>query len=337
MTFPFEVTTSELVANLDAFVEVITSALESEFLVMPRGPGFIEYGRFSEAYEALRTTTSGFTKTTPEAVGSAIDRDNLAIVVLRSVLGFTPSEWAHMATRTTGTKVDQGYCRTLDRRVRLAVPSGSISTAPRVRALIGVACKLLSEGAPEVDPAMVHRLDKADTRQGWASVKQLADLGAPYAMLLYERFLGRPFAGHRDSVSELVGGGLEAAIEQRMADQGVPFRKTKRAERLAGFDQAPDFVIPDEFNPSVVIEAKLTEDDGTARDKVTRVQHLAQIAGGSGSNTKPFQVVAVIAGRGFAVRKEDMRKLLLATNGKVFTLKTLDRLVEFTDLRRFAV
>jgi len=33
----------------------------------------------------------------------------------------------------------------------------------------------------------------------------MADLGAPYAMLLYERFLGRPFAGHRDSVSQYVG------------------------------------------------------------------------------------------------------------------------------------
>ena len=27
------------------------------------------------------------------------------------------------------------------------------------------------------------------------------------------------------------------------------FRKTKRAERVAGFDQAPDFIVPDEFNP----------------------------------------------------------------------------------------
>jgi hypothetical protein len=32
----------------------------------------------------------------------------------------------------------------------------------------------------------------------------MAAIGAPYAMLLYERFLGRPLAGHRDSVSELV-------------------------------------------------------------------------------------------------------------------------------------
>lgn len=41
--------------------------------------------------------------------------------------------------------------------------------------------------------------------------------------------------------------------------------------------QAPDFVIPSEFNAQVVTEAKLTEDDGTARDKVTRLQRLASL------------------------------------------------------------
>jgi hypothetical protein len=33
-----------------------------------------------------------------------------------------------------------------------------------------------------------------------------------------------------------------------------------------------------EFSPRVVIEAKITEDDGTARDKVTRVQQLGEIS-----------------------------------------------------------
>jgi len=63
-------------------------------------------------------------------------------------------------------------------------------------------------------------------------------------MLLYERFLGRPFAGHRDSVSELVGDSLESAIEDVLAKAGISFRKTKRAERIEGFDQAPDFIVP---------------------------------------------------------------------------------------------
>ena len=106
----------------------------------------------------------------------------------------------------------------------------------------------------------------------------MADLGVPYAMLLYERFLGRPFAGHRDSVSELVGDVLESAIEGVLTRAGISLRKTKRAERIPGFDQAPDFIIPNEFNPQIVIEAKITEDDGTARDKATRMQHLGELS-----------------------------------------------------------
>jgi putative DNA methylase len=48
-----------------------------------------------------------------------------------------------------------------------------------------------------------------------------------------------------------------------------------------------------------------------------------------------FQVIACIDGRGFGVRREDIRKLLKATRGKVFTLKTLDRLIENTSLKAF--
>jgi hypothetical protein len=168
------------------------------------------------------------------------------------------------------------------------------------------------------------------------SVQSLADLAVPYAVLLYERFLGPPFAGHRDSISELVGKVVENAIEEVLSRSGISFRKTKRAERVAGFDQAPDFIIPSEFNPQIVIEAKLTEDDGTARDKVTRVQHLGSLSMEGQPKDRPkFEVVACMAGRGFGVRREDMRKLLLATRGKVFTLQNMQQLVEGTRLREF--
>ena len=207
----------------------------------------------------------------------------------------------------------------------------------RVRAMVDVACQLLNSGAPHMQPDTIHRLDKVDTRNGADSIRAIANLGSPYAMLLYERFLGRPFASHRDSVSELVGEVLEIAVEDALAKAGISYRKTKRAERIPGFDQAPDFVVPSEFNPQVVIEAKITEDDGTARDKVTRIQHLAALSmEGRPQGSPAFQVVACIDGRGFGVRREDIKKLLLATRGKVFTLKTLDRLIECTRLRDFS-
>lgn len=69
---------------------------------------------------------------------------------------------------------------------------------------------------------------------------------------------------------------------------------------------------------------------------MTRVQHLAEISRQRRLRGQPdFQVIACIDGRGFGVRREDMRKLLEATQGKVFTLKTLDHLVENTALKVF--
>lgn len=255
------------------------------------------------------------------------------------MLGFTPPEWAYLATQRTDVQIDQGFARALDRKIRLAplnpLKKGAV-TGKRVKALIEAACQLLKEGAPQVGGNKLHRLDKADTKYGKESIRHLTNMGVPYPMLLYERFLGRPFAGHRDSVSELVGDSLESAIEDVLSKGRISYRKTKRAERIPGFDQTPDFIIPSEFNPQILIEAKITEDDGTARDKVTRVQHLGTLSmAGQPPNQPKYEVIACIAGRGFGVRREDMKKLLLATRGKVFTSQNLDRLIKFTRLREF--
>jgi hypothetical protein len=83
-------------------------------------------------------------------------------------------------------------------------------------------------------------------------------------------------------------------------------------------------------------EVLASEDDGTARDKITRVQHLGELSMvGQTSGRPKFEVIACIGGRGFGVRREDMKKLLYATRGKVFTLRALDKLVECSRLGEF--
>lgn len=337
--YPFEVSYTEVGADVDAFIDAVFDTLQSSFLLLPRGPGFVTYPEFQQAYEVLKRHTAGFTDVEPDVVMESLQEDALAFIVLRAMLGFTPPELAYVASQQSGIAVSQSFARSFDRRVRIkrqALQSLPPPSRKRVAAMASTACQLLSEGVTETAPDTIHRLDKADTHSGVASLRHLATEGAPYAMLLYERFLGRPFAGHRDSVSGLVGEVMENAVEERLRQAGISFRKTKRAERVEGFDQAPDFIVPDEWNPQVVIEAKITEDDGTARDKVTRIQHLAEISRQRRSRDEPhFQVVACIDGRGFGVRREDMRKLLEATQGKVFTLKTLDHLIENTALQAF--
>jgi hypothetical protein len=340
LPFPFEVPFDQLQTDLDAYVDEVFEALRSEFLTMPKGEGFVTYPVFEQGYEALKRVTEGFRKVAPGTVVEAVYEVPITLVVLRAMLGFTPPEWAYVTSQRTGVEVPQGAARTLDRTVRLkpltSMRAGGGVTAQRIRAMVETACQLLTEGATQA-PGILHRLDKADTTKGLASLQPIADLGLPYAMVLYERFLGRPFAGHRDSISELIGDVVESAIEAVLSAAGISFRKTKRAERIAGFDQAPDFIIPDEFNPQIVIEAKLTEDDGTARDKITRVQHLGSLSMQGRAPHEPprFEVIACIAGRGFKVRREDMKKLLLSTRGKVFTLENLNKLVECSRLKEF--
>jgi hypothetical protein len=314
--------------------------LESEFLTMPKGEGFIDYATFEKAYEALKRETKGFAKVTPSSILKAIKATPVSLCVVRAMLGFTPPEWAYIATQHTGIEIDQGYVRSLDRRVRekpLEPMHFTTTMHERLGALAQSAAHLLTKGCPRTGPEEIHRLCKADTVDGRTSLTSAAQLGLPYPVLLYERFLDRPFAGHKDSVSDLIVDVLECKIEKSLHGAGISYRKTKRAERVSGFDQAPDFIVPNEFNPAVVIEAKISEDDGTARDKVTRVQHLAELAfRGAPAGAARFEVVAVISGRGFGVRKEDMKKLLLATQGKVFTPHLLEGLVANTRLREFA-
>ena len=334
----FEVGFDDLKADLEKHVETVFASLESDFITMPKGPGFIAYPVFEAAYDELKHLTEGFANFNDESVSRAVTRNPMIFIVLRTMLAFTPPEWAYPASRRSKIEISQNQARALDRGIRLA-PASPLKLSPtslsRLSALVKTACHWLRQGAPRSAPDRPHRLDKADTKHGLPDLQNPAVLGVPYAMLLYERFLGRPFAGHRDSVSELIGDGLESVIEAALDQARMSFRKTKRAARLPGFDQAPDFVLPDEFSPRIVIEAKITEDDGTAGDKVTRIQHLAELGRrAADENGMGFAVIARIGGRGFGVRREDMRKPLLATRGKVFTLKTLPRLAETVKLLR---
>ena len=168
---------------------------------MPKGDGFVEFPDFENGYEALKRATWSFREVTPDTVAPVVFETPIALIVLRCMLGFTPSEWAYHASRHTGVNVTQSAARTIDRSIRMR-PDGALSkkgrvTERRIRALVAAACHTLRSGVPEDSPDSIHRLDKADTRAGLISVQSSAELGIPYSILLYERLLGRPFAGHR--------------------------------------------------------------------------------------------------------------------------------------------
>ncbi len=357
MKRPYELSPEELQQQLEQMVDAVFTDLVSEFILMPMGKGFPKYTDFRNAYEILKRTSKAFENFSKATINIALEEDSRVLGVIRSILGMTAPEWAELARSELDSDVTQGAARCLDRqcredpgyirkvmsryqdRVENSRKSGRNppirpKTLDRLDHLVTVAINNIIKGAPEHQEAFVHRLAKFDTQSGLESLKYAAGENIPYAVLLYERYLGRPFAGHRDAVSELVGEVMENAVEERLRQAGVSYRKTGRAERIPRFGQAPDFCIPDEISPIAVIEAKVTSDDGTARDKVARIKELETQRNEHVATGWPsYEVIACIDGRGFRQRREDMRQLLLRLNGKVFTTATLDQLIPYTRIR----
>jgi len=242
--YPFQHAFEEVEANIDDFALAIIDSLESSFLAVPKGEGFVEYSTFEKGYETLRQHTKGFDDLTPDRALAAFKQTPISFVVLRTIMGFTAPEWAYMTSQRTGRSINQGTARGIDSKIRKD-PLTPRRVTDTIREMIETACEVLARGPADVGGAAIHRLDKADTKGGLPTIKAAARIGMPYAMLLYERLLGRPFATIRDANSELVGDVMEVPVEERLAKANVPYRKTKHAERIADFEQAPDFIIPD--------------------------------------------------------------------------------------------
>jgi len=101
------------------FVDEVFASLESEFLVMPRGQGFVTFRDFENGYETLKQVTENFSKLEEPVIFATALRVPLVLVVLRTMLGFTPSEWAYVAGQNSGSEITQGFARSLDRKIRL--------------------------------------------------------------------------------------------------------------------------------------------------------------------------------------------------------------------------
>jgi hypothetical protein len=85
MKFPFEATLEEIRQNPDVYVSSVFACLESDFLTLPKGVGFVEYPVFERGYEALKHATSGFTKLNPEKILPVTFSEPISIIVLRSI------------------------------------------------------------------------------------------------------------------------------------------------------------------------------------------------------------------------------------------------------------
>src|SRR5437016_13423553 len=107
----------------------------------------MDYAVFEAGYEALRKSTKQFTSVSSEALMAATVEVPIAFIVIRTILGFTPPEWAYVASQRTGVEITQGFIRNLDRTVRLQplrpLPTRGVSVE-RLNAIIQAAAHLLA-------------------------------------------------------------------------------------------------------------------------------------------------------------------------------------------------
>ena len=78
--YPFEVPYAEIEADVDAFINAVFDTLQSSFLLLPRGPGFVSYPEFQQAYEVLKRHTAGFAAVEPENAMEALHEEALAFI-----------------------------------------------------------------------------------------------------------------------------------------------------------------------------------------------------------------------------------------------------------------
>jgi hypothetical protein len=333
-------TGEDLAAARALLAQSYSRALQPSFHLVPYGDKMASETAFTESYEHLARATDGFRTITRDTLLDAVTSRPSSLAPLRMILSLTRNELAftmHLAhpelsvTDTTLRKFEQRSEPADDNRghrlatiiveVALGIMNGTLLTVP-----------------PPARSVFHSKLDHFDTRHGWSGVSAAALAGVPYSALLYQRYVGGTWRQAQDTYSEVKGDAvLELPLRQWLDARGIPYYHspagaTGAAQTATRFhlSPGPDFVLPPS-SPTVVLECKVGEDGGTVRDKAARVKNLAEAA-----RQRGLAACALIDGKGWEQRASALVEVVVATEGRTYTLQTLDYLLEVPEIRSLA-
>lgn len=310
---------------------------EPSFHLIPRGDAMASEDAFAGAYEDLATATDGFSDVSAPTLEACLTGHPAALAPLRMIVGFTHNELA-VAMRlvdpdctTTGSSLKTFERKPIPERPR---PARAAMIHTTVAAILAVmAGEVLS--VPEDAASSFHsKIDKRDTRNGWTSVASDAATGVPYHALLYQRYVGGSWRQVQDAYSEVKGDRLlEVPLAELFTREGIPFYQAAtgasgatRTAEMFGLSPGPDFLLPND-SPTVIVEAKIGEDGGTVRDKASRIKNLALAA-----HNRGLVACAVIDGKGWRERPSALIDVVLATEGRTYSLSTLSHLLSVPEI-----
>ncbi len=125
---------------------------------------------------------------------------------------------------------------------------------------------------------------------------------------------------------------LEDAVEELFLENGIPHIRTgshNQGDIVKRFElhvtPAPDFVVYDSSGSlRAILECKLVNDGGTARDKALRFERLRAESLRLGG----VPLLAVLAGLGWTRVNDTLGPVVRDTDGRVFTLATLPDMLD---------
>jgi hypothetical protein len=303
--------------------------LAPDFAYVHEAP-FYEREHFQAAYEAATTATAGFTQVSEDDLTQVIAHAPRTLLVFRTILGLTKEEFAH-STMLAGVPVSlpplsSGKVDSMER-------NGTATSEQQAR----VAAKTIVaaiDGSLFGDPptGLKSKQEKPDSEHGWASVRAFSADGVPFGLFLHQRHYGGAFRQVLDATSTRRGDLIEDAVEALFEEHLVPFIRTgahNQEEIARRFEvrvtPAPDFVVFDGNDTlRAMLECKGTNNGGTARDKALRFARLREESIRLGG----VPLYAVLGGIGWARINDALGPVVRDTEGRVFTLATLNAMLE---------
>ncbi|QUR66497.1 hypothetical protein [Mycobacterium spongiae] len=295
---------------------------------------FYDEEHFDTVYAAAESATEGFTRIGVDDLAELFESNPQTLLVFRTITGLLKNEFA-LTTTMVVEQLGDGSAAITPNTIDAAEKKGRRLTNEQ-SAVLARTIDLLMRKQLFADPPLgLHsKQDKFDTRDSWDSVRHLATNGVPYRWFLHQRHYGGAFGQVTNATSGKKGDSLEDEVEALFKSVGVPYIRTgshNQGEIVARFGvtmtPAPDFVIFDATDTlRAMLECKSTNDGGTARDKATRFRLLQT----EGARLGGVPVIAVLGGTGWARVNDTLGPVLQYTDGRVFTLETLDQLLAVT-------
>jgi hypothetical protein len=289
-----------------------------------------ELATVEAAYEDAYNLTNGFNNTDLETISRAILTRSRTLLIFRLLLGLTAQE---LATATQIVAERHEIAPVSSSRIK-SLESGSRCNEATARCCALVVVEGMSGelfGAPPTR-AVQPKIYKPDTLEGWVTVRRYASQGVPLAVLLHQRHYGGAFRQLLDATSTQRGNLLEDAVEALFTENGIRFLRTgahnqEEIGRRFGVTvrPAPDFVVFGVHDTlSALLECKVANDGGTARDKAARYSNLRVEANRLGG----APLFAVLAGLGWQRTADTLGPVVRDTDGRVFTLPTLREILQ---------